>query len=343
MYLGSPPRLFSNLNPSFDSFNPTLNLTFKLKTPCIPTSKLFLQHIPASAKMLQTTLISVISLLPLISAVSVPYTNVSITSSDIPRYYLLTEPPNFDPSSPTPVIFSFHGATRTAEEQYDLSLLSDPYFNDYAITVYPNGLQVPHPILHTTLYIPANTPQKLWQGAPDSTANDTQFTLDVLSDLKSKYSLDESRIYATGKSQGGGFVGVLACDPVLSNKFAAFAPVSGAFYIKNDTKCAPRTIAIPCSPGRAKIPIIEFHGGEDDTIKYAGAGRNHQCVPSIVHWVREWAKRDGLEQPKNVSSVVSEDTTLYQFETEDGKELGLVSHVFDAVIGHDWPATVSLL
>ncbi|KAI9047146.1 hypothetical protein LZ554_008600 [Drepanopeziza brunnea f. sp. 'monogermtubi'] len=279
--------------------------------------------------MLRNTLIFLFPLLSLIYAANVEYTKVSLTSSGDPRYYLVTAPPEFDPKTPTPVIFSFHGNNKSAKDQYELTLLSDPYFNDYAIAVYPNGLE------------------KSWQGHPDATSNDLQFTLDILASLKSRYTLDDARIYASGKSLGGGFVGVLACDATLSNKFAAFAPVAGAFYVKNDTKCAPRTIEIPCHPGRAKIPVMEIHGGADGTIKYSGAGRGGECVPWIPHWVRQWAKRDGLAYPGNVSSAVSDDTTLYQFETEeeeddaDGRDLGLVSHVFDENLDHSWPSTLA--
>ncbi|KAJ5050753.1 uncharacterized protein L3040_002624 [Drepanopeziza brunnea f. sp. 'multigermtubi'] len=279
--------------------------------------------------MLWNTLIFLFPLLSLVYAANVDYTKVSLTSSGDARYYLVTTPPKFDPKTPTPVIFSFHGKNKSAKDQYELTLLSDPYFNDYAIAVYPNGLE------------------KSWQGHPDATSNDLQFTLDILASLQSRYTLDDSRIYASGKSLGGGFVGVLACDATLSNKFAAFAPVAGAFYIKNDTKCAPRTIEIPCHPGRAKIPMMEIHGGADGTIKYSGAGRGGECVPWIPHWVRQWAKRNGLAYPGNVSSAVSDDTTLYQFETEedddddDGRDLGLVSHVFDENLDHSWPSTLA--
>ncbi|PBP27799.1 Poly(3-hydroxybutyrate) depolymerase [Diplocarpon rosae] len=273
--------------------------------------------------MLQSTLIPLVSLLSIVTGASVPSTKVPITSSGVPRYYLVTVPPNFNPQNPSPVIFSFHGNNHDAEDQYELTQLSDPYFNDYAIAVYPNGLG------------------ESWQGHPDSTANDLQFTLDIIADLKSNYTIDETRLYASGKSVGGGFVGVLACNETLSNKFAAFAPVSGAFYIKNDTTCAPATIKVPCNPGRAKIPMIEFHGGEDGTIKYQGAPRNEECVPSILSWVEQWAARDGLEEPQRVESAVSSNTTLYQYQTTDGEDLGLVSHVFDAVIDHSWPSTLN--
>lgn len=64
--------------------------------------------------------------------------------------------------------------------------------------------------------------QRTWQGNPDSSADDLQFTLDIIDDLKASYVIDESRMYATGKSVGAGFVGVLAVrwsSPTHSSKF----------------------------------------------------------------------------------------------------------------------------
>lgn len=55
--------------------------------------------------------------------------------------------------------------------------------------------------------------------------NDIGFTMDMLTYFNKNFCIDNKRVYATGKSNGGGFTSVLACDPVVSNSFAAFAPV----------------------------------------------------------------------------------------------------------------------
>src|SRR6187402_618572 len=73
-------------------------------------------------------------------------------------------------------------------------------------------------------------------------------------------------------------------------QIAAFAPVSGAFYVPGSSadNCSPQTITIPCKPGRNPLPIIEFHGSNDTTIPYSGGPRRGECLPTIPHWVREW-------------------------------------------------------
>ncbi|KAL2067596.1 hypothetical protein VTL71DRAFT_2021 [Oculimacula yallundae] len=250
----------------------------------------------------------------LASASRIPYTNVSITSSKVARYYLLTLPPGFNPQTPTPVILSFHGGNRTADSQYKLSEMSNTSFNDFSIAVYPQGIN------------------KTWQGIPGARTNDIKFTQDILKDLSSKYTLDEKRIWATGKSQGGGFCGTLACDAEMSSRIAAFAPVSGAFYIKNNTECHPKTIEIPCNKSR-QVPIIEFHGGDDPTIKYKGAGRRRQCLPSIPHWVEAWVDRDGLEGKGMETERVGKNATRFDYGG------GIVSHVYDPSLEHVWPST----
>jgi poly(3-hydroxybutyrate) depolymerase len=180
----------------------------------------------------------------------------------------------------------------------------------------------------------------LWYGVSLDTANDLLLTSDILNHLESEYFIDITRIYATGKSDGAGFCNVLACDPVLSNRFAAFAPVSGAFYSKNTSTCVPATVAITCNPGRSKIPMLEFHGGKDSTIPYVGEGRKEECLPSIPHWAQSWAARDGLSLTNQTTDMKgTNDTFIYQFGS--GLEFGLVTQIFDKSIAHDWPSTVS--
>lgn len=97
-------------------------------------------------------------------------------------------------------------------------------------------------------------------------------------------------------------MGRLACDATLSARIAAFAPVSGAYYIDaltTDAECAdPAAVDIPCDAGRSGIPIMAFHGGADPTIDYEGGLRTY-CLPAVRHWAEAWADRNGL----NVSEV----------------------------------------
>ncbi|KAG8157179.1 hypothetical protein KVR01_012887 [Diaporthe batatas] len=223
------------------------------------------------------------------------------------RSYLLSIPADYSSDTPTPLILSFHGGGQTPSIQLDADQLANGSVNDQYIVIYPEAV-------HTQ-----------WQVSPDSASDDLDFVTDILDKAESELCIDTSRLYATGKSQGGGMVGMLACDEILSTRIAAFAPVSGAFYVagaQGGDECDPGTVDLPCAAGRPDIPVLEFHGGGDEVIPYYGdAGKRGACLPTIPHWVRAWARRDGLGADTN--------------------ELGLVSHVYDGGnVGHVWPAMV---
>lgn len=171
---------------------------------------------------------------------------------------------------------------------------------------------------------------------PGVTTNDVQFTTDILNEVASLYCINPSRITATGKSDGAGFNNVLACDPVPSRRFAAFAPVSGAYYI-DTLPCSPSTVQIPCLAHRSDIPIHAFHGGNDTTIAYLGGERKSECLPTIPHFIQQWAMRDDLGE-NNVTIPLASDTETYSFG--HGAQAGLVELTYESNIGHDWPSTV---
>ena len=154
--------------------------------------------------------------------------------------------------------------------------------------------------------------------------------------------IDTDRIFATGKSLGGGFAGVLACDAIMSARIAAFAPVSGAFYITTSGTCVPETIPIPCfaSAGKRKgpVPILEFHGGSDATIAYHGGSRKGACLPDIIHWATEWAVRNGFPAADATRSLTDAGAVVHEWGS--GLAKGVVTHIFDGPnIQHDWPST----
>jgi poly(3-hydroxybutyrate) depolymerase len=159
----------------------------------------------------------------------------------------------------------------------------------------------------------------------------------MISHFSDRYCLDTTRIYAAGKSNGGGLTNMLACDANLSTKIAAFAPVSGAFYIPDSSSkdCDPENITIPCSPGRYPIPMLEFHGSADCTIPYAGGPRRKECLPSIPHWVREWSRRDDFGLTNVTTQLHGGHVQRYEYGGEQGK-LGIVTNYLTDGLNHSW-------
>lgn len=240
-------------------------------------------------------------------------TRFSISSSSVQREFLIHVPSTYNALHPAGVIFSYHGNSRTAHYQETLSQFSDPTFNPDHIAVYPQGLN------------------NSWQGPSYAVpgVNDLQFTTDLVTYLSDNFCVDRSRIYASGKSNGGGFVGTLACSPE-GGRFAAFAPVSGAFYTDN-----PET-HVKCTPSRTELPILEFHGGNDTTIPYTGGTGKGGLLPDIDQWLGWWAERDGLAA-ETVSSEYGGEVQHTVFGS--GECDGLVQGYKVEHLGHVWPST----
>jgi poly(3-hydroxybutyrate) depolymerase len=157
--------------------------------------------------------------------------------------------------------------------------------------------------------------------------------------LEKNYWVDTQRVWATGKSDGAGFVNRLACDWALSKRIAAFAPVAGNFSTGTDI-CDADKIILKCNPGRRKIPLIEFHGAKDEKVVYGGGElKKRKCSPSIEHFMRDWAMRNSLG-PNYIKTQPKRDTFVYKY----GKDLehGLVTLVVDSSIGHEWPVSTEV-
>jgi len=230
----------------------------------------------------------------------------TIVSGGISREYLLHVPYDYQPGQPRGLVLSFHGHKRTAAYQEELSGFSATD----AISVYPQGLV-------------GTDGETAWTGAPYSaSADDVLFTSDLLTQLRQELCVDPARIYATGKSNGGGFVGVLACR--MSDRIAAFAPVSGAFYPQVGV----------CNPTRP-VPILDFHGAADDTIPYDGD--KAKGLPSIPDWLSEWARRDGCTTPPSTRAEDHGHVHITQWSVDHcGAE---ITHYKIDGLGHDWPST----
>ncbi|KAF2738565.1 alpha/beta-hydrolase [Polyplosphaeria fusca] len=253
--------------------------------------------------------------------------NRTIASDSAPgvplREYRIVVPKSYDPDVAVPLILSYHGRTKDMLEQEELSQFSNASYGFKGISVYPQGL-------------PSESGSPQWQGDPaaPSDINDIRFTLELIEEISNTYCIDPARVYAAGKSNGGGFVGsYLACDPTATKKIAAFAPVSGAFYyLRNATTELP-----PCKPSRDVIPFMEFHGLKDNTIEYDGAqnDRNNGTTIPILDFVKDWAERDGFDpdSPK-VDSLCRGAREVTRYSWDD-----TVVHYAYKNLFHDWPST----
>src|SRR5262245_9478766 len=118
-------------------------------------------------------------------------------------------------STPAPVVFAFHGHGGTM--QHAAAMFDYQHVWPEAIVVYMQGLNTPGRLTDPEGKRPG------WQNLPGGQDDrDLKFFDAVLATLKSDYKVDESRIYATGHSNGGGFTYLLW--RTRGDVFAAVAP-----------------------------------------------------------------------------------------------------------------------
>ncbi|KAJ5356224.1 hypothetical protein N7517_010833 [Penicillium concentricum] len=249
----------------------------------------------------------------------------NLTLPDTNRLYRLYIPANYDKNKPTPVYFSFHGASRDMLEEENLSQFSNPEFNPDGIAIYPyskNGYWLSNPFADT------------------SRPNDLDFTNDLLTHVEEALCVDTSRVYSAGKSNGGGFTGVIACNATVGSRFAAFAAVSGAWYDTDNIEGVG-----PCAPAKrdAGYPFLEIHGTMDTTAPIDGDTKNIR-VPKlpVIDILEGWAGRNGCGDNAKWSrnETVFEDPLVKHASWDCKGKKGIVQHYREAENGHCWPSTV---
>lgn len=230
----------------------------------------------------------------------------TLVSDGRTRSYRVHVPRGHDGRHALPVVLAFHGRGSTGallEEYSGLSRLP-------AVTVYPEGVAGT-----------GDDGRQAWQGAPYSApgVDDVAFTRDLLKDVSRRQCVDPRRVYATGKSNGGGFANLLACK--LSDRIAAVALVAAALYPGARSGCA----------GAPPKPLLAMHGTDDVTIPYAGD--EDRDLPAINTWVRDRAGNAGC-RVRPTTRVRAWDVVDARFRKCGSNPVGLVSVMGG---GHTWP------
>jgi polyhydroxybutyrate depolymerase len=154
-----------------------------------------------------------------------------------------------------PVVFAFHGHGGTMAH----ASTTFGYHKHWpeAIVVYMQGLKTPGKLTDP------EGKRSGWQSTSgDQNDRDLKFFDQVLSTLKQEYRVDETRIYSTGHSNGGGFTYLLA--ETRGSVFAAIAP----------------SAAVPGKGWRdlKPIPILHVAGENDHLVKFDWQKRTIQAL-----------------------------------------------------------------
>lgn len=188
---------------------------------------------------------------------------IDLTVAGKPRAALIHTPAGWNGKTALPLVLSFHGLGSTAEQQRTSDGFVARSDKDKFVVVHPQA---------------GGTLGALGAAWDLKGTSEVDYVSALLDDVEGRMCIDPSRVYATGLSYGGAMTDLLACN--MADRIAAAAPVS-AYLPKIDCK--------PSQP----VPMMSFHGVEDQLLPYAGGGRSAQ-VP-FEAWGADWAKRNGCK------------------------------------------------
>jgi polyhydroxybutyrate depolymerase len=181
-------------------------------------------------------------------------------------------------TTPTPVVFAFHGhggTMKNAAAKFRFQKLWPE-----AIAVYMQGLPTPGALTDTEGKRPG------WQKFfGDQGDRDLKFFDAVLATLRTDYKIDEKRIYATGHSNGGGFTYLLWA--ARGDVFAAVAPCAAAAMVGPPPDDLPAALAPIVEKARKSMknlkpkPVLHMAGENDPLVKFAWQQRTIDGIRKI--------------------------------------------------------------
>ncbi len=227
------------------------------------------------------------------------------------RTYTVYVPASIPPGDQPPLLLALHGLTQTGNIMMQFS-----NFNTYAeqyhfVVVYPDGVN--------------NTWNVGFAGGANT--NDVGFLSALIDTLHHQYSIDLSRVYSTGFSNGGFMSYRLACE--LGDHIAAIASVSGTM-----TDGAFGT----CVPSR-NIPVMHIHGTSDLVVAYNG-GFGNKSVDEVLGLWKGFNNCPSDAVIVNLPDLVQEGSTVQTYTWSpcaDSTEVMLYKVING---GHTWPGSV---
>ena len=242
--------------------------------------------------------------------------NASITHDGLQRDYILYVPASYSAATSVPLVFNFHGYASNAYEQM--------WYGDFRSIADTAGFIIVHP--EGTL---DNTGTTHWNvGTGISTVDDIGFTSALIDSISAEYSINLSRVYSTGMSNGGFMSFQLACE--LSDRIAAVASVTGSMITGWFSSCSPNH----------QMPVMQIHGTLDPTVSY-NASSITESIPDIMNY---WANFNNCNSTPIITSVPDINTTdgcTAEHQIWENGTNGATVELYKIIDGeHSWPGAV---
>ena len=237
---------------------------------------------------------------------------------DLDREFYVYVPTGLSSSTFAPLLFNLHGYRRLAIDFLGYSGFQSLADVDNFIVIYPQGSILP------------SSGQPHWNDSgwtSESPANDIDFISSLIDWAYGEYQINLSRVYATGKSNGGKMSYHLACN--LGYRIAGVASVGGSMTPNTYQNCSPNQ----------PTAVVHIHGIDDTVVPIDGNNRSTPLTDTINYW-------------KNFNSCDQESIFAIPDRNNDGHG-GSLYRYHDCLnnvdvelflmeqIAHDWPTDLN--
>jgi polyhydroxybutyrate depolymerase len=246
---------------------------------------------------------------------------INLTIDGNARSFIVYLPTGYNNAGKMPLIFAIHGGSGTPEGMINIANFKPIAERDKVVLVYPAGIQNNWNDGRPT------TPNQLG-------INDVSFFNQMCDYMINNYSVEGTKIYATGISNGGFMSSRLGCE--LSNRIAAIAVDAATI---ESTSISPN-----CNPGRP-MPVIYIHGTSDPLVPFTGGqmtagGTAGGTVLSHFQAIDKWVTINGCNTTPTITDLpdIANDGTTIKQRVYSGGING--SEVVSYVVlngGHTWP------
>jgi polyhydroxybutyrate depolymerase len=222
---------------------------------------------------------------------------VGLSFQSRPREYLL-----YVPAAPTgSLVLAFHGGGSTAAQLQRVTGLTALADREHFIVAYPEAVE------------------RSWADGRNETSaekqgvDDVGFAKALVEDIARTQTIDRSRVFATGLSNGAIFTHRLACE--AADTVAAIAPVIGAMAKHTSASCRPgRPVAVVAIQGRSD-PSVPFDGNEQlrSSRETEEVWRSlNGCAPTVVSVPLPVLVQDGTSVERRSYASCRGDVVWYE-------------------------------
>jgi len=214
-------------------------------------------------------------------------------------------PDSYDDRRPVPLLMALHGLGMSGAT-LEFFMRFKPQLDEYEfIYALPNGTE-------------DDLGRPFWNATPaccdlfGSGVDDSGYLRRLIDELKARYSIDPSRVFLVGHSNGGFMAYRMACDH--AGVVTGVVSHAGAMFL-DPAACQPI----------APVHVLQISGTADPGLLYeGGCFQQSSCYPGAFDTVNQWVEHNGcsptadtLLPPLDLSDLIpGTETTIHRYRTD---------------------------